>query len=144
MSLSIGTRLGPYEILSALGTGGMGEVYKARDTRLERTVAIKVLSHDLTESPQARERFRREARAVAALQHPHICTIHDVGETADHQEFIVMELLEGETLHQRLVRGPLELAVLVDVGLALAGALDTAHGVGIVHRDIKPANIFLT
>jgi len=144
MPLSTGTRLGPYEILSALGAGGMGEVYKARDTRLHRPVAIKVLPHELTASPQARERFQREARAVAALQHPHICTIHDVGETAEHQEFIVMELLEGETLHQRLTRGPLELSTLVDVGLALADALDAAHAAGIIHRDIKPANIFLT
>jgi serine/threonine protein kinase len=107
MNVTPGARLGPYEILSALGAGGMGEVYKAHDTRLKRMVAIKVLRHDLTASPLARERFQREARAVAALQHPNICTIYDVGETADHHEFIVMELLEGETLHQRLARGPM-------------------------------------
>jgi Tol biopolymer transport system component/serine/threonine protein kinase len=144
MNVTPGARLGPYEILSALGAGGMGEVYKAHDTRLKRMVAIKVLRHDLTASPLARERFQREARAVAALQHPNICTIYDVGETADHHEFIVMELLEGETLHQRLARGPMEFTLLVDAGLALADALETAHAAGIVHRDIKPANIFLT
>src|SRR5262249_18813779 len=139
-----GTRLGPYEIVSALGAGGMGEVYLARDTRLGRDVAVKVMRADLTDSPQARERFQREARAVAALQHPNICTIHDVGETSDGKAFLVMELLQGETLQQRLTRGRLELAALVDLGIALAAALDLAHAAGIVHRDIKPANIFLT
>ena len=144
MVLSVGMRLGPYEVLSPLGQGGMGEVWRARDTRLARTVAIKVLSHDLVVSPQAHERFQREARAIAALQHPHICTIYDVGETAGHQEFLVMELLEGETLHRRLARGPFDPAVLAEIGVALADALDTAHAAGILHRDIKPANIFLT
>jgi serine/threonine protein kinase len=144
MALEPGIRLGPYEILSALGAGGMGEVYQARDTRLERTVAVKVLPSQLTASAAARERFQREARAVAALQHPNICTIYDVGETDDHQHFIVMELLEGETLHQRLTRGPLDIAQLVDLGIALADALDAAHGHALIHRDIKPANIFLT
>jgi serine/threonine protein kinase/Tol biopolymer transport system component len=144
MTLTTGTRLGPYEIVALLGVGGMGEVYRARDTRLERAVAIKVLPHEVVASPQARERFQREARAVAALQHPHICTIHDVGETEDHQEFIVMELLDGETLQQRLAHRPMELPALVDTGLALADALDAAHAAGIIHRDIKPANIFLT
>jgi serine/threonine protein kinase len=144
MVLTPGIRLGPYEILSALGAGGMGEVYKARDTRLGRDIALKVLAADLTESPQARERFQREARAIAALSHPNICTIHDVGETGDGQVFLVMELLQGETLQQRLTRGPLDGAALVDLGIALAAALDLAHAAGIVHRDIKPANIFLT
>jgi hypothetical protein len=144
MALSSGTRLGPYEILAAVGAGGMGEVYRARDERLGRDVAIKVLSAQLNESGPARQRFRREAEAVAALQHPNICTVHDVGETADGQAFLVMELLQGEALHERLSRGPLELPLLVEVASALADALDAAHGAGIVHRDIKPANIFLT
>ena len=144
MGLSSGTRLGPYQIVSLLGSGGMGEVYRARDSRLERDVAIKVLPPRLTDSPQARERFQREARAVAALQHPNICTIHDVGETGDGHAFLVMELLQGQTLQQRLGRGALDIASLVDLGATLADALDAAHRAGIVHRDIKPANIFLT
>ena len=144
MALEPGTRLGPYEILSPLGAGGMGEVYRARDTRLERTVAVKVLPSQFTTSVAARERFQREARAVAALQHPNICTIYDVGETDDHQHFIVMELLDGETLHQRLSRGPIDIAQLVDLGIALADALDAAHAHALIHRDIKPANIVLT
>jgi hypothetical protein len=122
----------------------MGEVYKARDSRLERAVAVKVLPAALTDSAPARERFQREARAVGSLQHPNICTIHDVGETADGHAFLVMELLHGETLQQRLARGRLDLPLLLDVGIALADALDAAHAAGIVHRDIKPANIQLT
>ncbi|HYM23203.1 MAG TPA: serine/threonine-protein kinase, partial [Vicinamibacterales bacterium] len=114
------------------------------DTRLERDVAVKVLPAQLTDSQQARDRFKREARAVAALPHPNICTIHDVGETADGRAFLVMELLPGETLQQRLARGPMAIASVVDAGIALAGALAAAHAAGIVHRDIKPANIFLT
>ena len=108
MSLSAGTRLGPYEIVAAVGAGGMGEVYRARDTRLEREVAVKVLSRDLTSSQIARERFQREARTIAALHHPHICAIYDVGETPEHQAFIVMEFLQGETLEERLRKGPLD------------------------------------
>ena len=141
MPLAAGARLGPYEIQSALGAGGMGEVYRARDTRLERAVAIKVLPDALTASPQTLERFQREARAASALSHPNICTIYDVG--AD-PPFIAMELLEGETLQQRLRRGPLEIPALVDIGFAITDALDAAHAKGIVHRDIKPANIILT
>jgi tetratricopeptide (TPR) repeat protein len=144
MTLSAGTRLGPYEILSAVGAGGMGEVYRARDTRLEREVAVKVLSGDLTSSPIARDRFQREARTIAALHHPHICAIHDVGETPEHHAFIVMELLQGETLEDRLRKGPLDLPVVVETAIALADALAAAHAAGIVHRDIKPANVFLT
>jgi eukaryotic-like serine/threonine-protein kinase len=144
MTLSAGTRLGPYEIVSAVGAGGMGEVYRARDTRLDREVAIKVLSPGLTSSDLARERFQREARTVAALHHPHICAIYDVGETPEHQAFIVMEFLQGETLEERLRKGPHDVAVLLETAIALADALAAAHAAGIVHRDIKPANVFLT
>ena len=152
MALDSGTRLGPYEILAPLGAGGMGEVYRARDTRLDRVVAVKVLPAGAT-SPQALERFEREAKAIAALSHPNICTIHDVGTApvdgpggaeAAPVRFLVMELLDGETLHQRLTRGPLDVPALVDTGLALADALAAAHAKGLIHRDLKPANIFLT
>ena len=141
MALDSGTRLGPYEILAALGAGGMGEVYRARDTRLDRLVAVKVLPGD-TASPQALERFAREAKAIAALNHPGICAIYDVGTAP--VPFLVMELLDGETLHQRLTRGPLDATAVVDTGLALADALSAAHAKGILHRDLKPANIVLT
>jgi serine/threonine protein kinase len=144
MLLSTGTRLGRYEIVAAVGAGGMGEVYRARDTRLDREVAIKVLSPGLTSSDPARERFQREARTVAALHHPHICAIYDVGETPEQQAFLVMEFLQGETLEDRLRKGPLELPMLLDTATALADALASAHAAGIVHRDIKPANVFLT
>jgi tetratricopeptide (TPR) repeat protein len=144
MTLSAGTRLGPYEIVSAVGAGGMGEVYRARDTRLGREVAVKVLSRDLTSSQTARERFQREARTIAALHHPHICAIYDVGETPEHQAFIVMEFLQGETLEVRLRNGPMEIPALLETSLALIDALADAHGAGIIHRDIKPANVFLT
>jgi serine/threonine protein kinase len=141
VALAAGTRLGPYEILAAIGAGGMGEVYRAQDTRLDRVVAIKALPQGLTAGSQTLERFQREARAASALNHPNICTIYDVGTDPP---FIAMELLEGETLQQRLTRGPMDIPVLVDIALAVADALETAHGRGIVHRDIKPANIFLT
>src|SRR5580765_4078363 len=144
MAIAAGLRLGPYEIQAPLGAGGMGEVYKARDTRLDRTIAIKVLPDRVADDPHLRDRFEREAKAVAALTHPHICTLHDVGETADGHAFLVMELLQGETLQQRLTRGALDAALVVDLGIALADGLDAAHRAGIVHRDIKPANIFLT
>jgi eukaryotic-like serine/threonine-protein kinase len=144
MTFSPGTRLGPYEIVGAVGAGGMGEVYRARDTRLEREVAVKVLSRELTTSQIARERFQREARTIAALHHPHICAIYDVGETLEHQAFIVMEFLQGETLEERLRKGPLDLPNVVETAIVLADALAAAHAAGIVHRDIKPANVFLT
>ena len=141
MALASGARLGPYEIVSPLGAGGMGEVYRARDTRLEREVAIKVLPDGVSATPLTLERFQREARAASALNHPNICTIYDVGTDPP---FIAMELLDGETLQQRLRHGAMGVPILIDVACAVADALDAAHSKGIVHRDIKPANIFLT
>ncbi len=143
MPLSPGTRLGPYEVLSSLGAGGMGEVYRAKDTRLDRDIAVKVLPAGSVGNEQAEARFEREARAIAGLSHPNICALHDVGRH-DNRAFLVMELLEGETLHQRLARGPLEIGALVDHAINLADALDTAHARGLLHRDLKPANLFLT
>jgi serine/threonine protein kinase/tetratricopeptide (TPR) repeat protein len=142
--LPSGSRLGPYEIIGPVGAGGMGVVYRARDSRLERDVAIKILPAALTDSGEARERLRREARNVAALQHPNICTIHDVGDTDAGGLFLVIELLAGETVQQRLKRGPLSTEEALDIALALCDALSAAHAAGIIHRDIKPANIFLT
>jgi serine/threonine protein kinase len=143
MSLLPGTNLGPYEIVSPLGAGGMGEVYKANDTRLDRTVAIKVLPEHLSKDPAIRERFEREARAVSSLNHPHICTLHDVGEH-DGIHFLVMELVEGESLADRLKRGPLPFEQAIDCAAQIADALGKAHRAGIVHRDLKPGNVMLT
>jgi eukaryotic-like serine/threonine-protein kinase len=143
MALTTGSRLGPYEILAPLGAGGMGEVYRARDTRLERTVAIKVLSAELSRDSTRRERFRREAKAISSLNHPHICTLHDIG-TDGGADFLVMEYLEGETLAERLKKGALLTEQLLRVGVEIADALNKAHRLGIVHRDLKPANIMLT
>src|ERR1700741_3789355 len=142
MPLTPGTRLGPYEIVAAIGAGGMGEVYKARDTRLDRTVAIKILPDTLTTDPQFRERFDREARAISQLTHPHICTLYDVGEQQG-TAFLVMEYLEGETLADRLMHGPLPLADAFNVAIQIADALSTAHRHGILHRDLKPGNVML-
>jgi serine/threonine protein kinase/Tol biopolymer transport system component len=143
MALTTGTRLGPYEIQSPLGAGGMGEVYKARDTRLDRTVAIKVLPEHVATDPELRQRFEREAKTLAALSHPHICLIHDVG-SEQGVDYLVMEHLEGETLAQRLSRGALPLDQALQVAIQIADALDKAHRKGIVHRDLKPGNIMLT
>lgn len=143
MSLPAGTRLGPYEIVAPVGAGGMGEVYRAIDGRLGRTVAIKVLPRHLAATSEARQRFEREARAVSRVSHPHICALYDVGHQ-DGVAFLVMEYLEGETLAVRLGRGPLELNDLLRIGAQIAGALDTAHRRNIVHRDLKPANIVIT
>ena len=143
MALTPGTRLGPYQIQSPLGAGGMGEVWKARDTRLERTVAIKVLPSALASFPDLRARFEREAKAISTLQHPHICTLYDIG-SQNGIDFLVMEHLEGETLAERLTRGPLPLDQALKTGIEVADALDKAHRAGIVHRDLKPGNIMLT
>ena len=143
MALQRGTTLGPYEIESPLGAGGMGEVYKARDTRLDRTVAIKVLPEHVAADPDLKQRFGREAKTVAALSHPHICPVFDVGEQ-DGINFLVMEYLEGETLAQRLEKGALPLDQALTVAIEIADALDKAHRQGIVHRDLKPGNIMLT
>src|SRR5262245_53976642 len=143
MTLSAGTKLGPYEILSPLGAGGMGEVYKARDTRLERTVAIKVLPQRLSSSPEVRQRFEREAKTISQLSHPHICALYDVGRESE-TEYLVMEYLEGETLSERLGKGALPLEQTLRYGTEIADALDKAHRQGIVHRDLKPGNVMLT
>jgi eukaryotic-like serine/threonine-protein kinase len=143
MTLQRGTRLGPYEILDSLGAGGMGEVYRARDTRLDRAVAIKVLPSHLSESPQAQQRFEREARAVSSLNHPHVCTLHDIGHH-EGTDFLVLELLDGETLADRLQRGPLPVQELLRYAIQIGDALDKAHRQGVVHRDLKPGNIMLT
>jgi|SRR5262245_4853378 len=143
MSLAAGTRLGPYEISAPLGAGGMGEVYRARDTRLGREVAVKVLPAGLSSSPEVRARFEREARTVSSLNHPHICTLHDVGREGE-TDFLVMELVEGETLAQRLARGALPPAEVLKLGGQIADALDRAHRAGVIHRDLKPGNVMLT
>jgi len=143
MPVPTGTRFGPYEILGPLGAGGMGEVYRARDTRLDRIVAFKILAPDMATRPMHRERFRRETRAISALSHPHICTSYDVGEQ-DDVAFLVMEYLEGETLAARLLRGPLPREEVLQRAIEIAAALDHAHRIGIVHRDLKPSNVMLT
>ena len=143
MGLTAGTKLGPYEILSPLGAGGMGEVYRARDTRLDRTVAIKILSASLSDNPDARQRFQREAKAISSLQHPNICTLYDIG-SENGIDFLVMEYLEGETLQERLLGGSLPLEQVARFAMEIADALDTAHRKGFVHRDLKPSNVFLT
>jgi Tol biopolymer transport system component len=143
MALEEGARLGPYEILGALGAGGMGEVYRARDTRLGRIVAIKVLPEHLSASPEIKQRFEREAKLVSALSHPHICTLHDVGHH-EGVDFLVMEHIEGETLSQRLAQGPLPMEKVLEVGFQITDALDKAHRSGVIHRDLKPGNIMLT
>ena len=143
MALRSGTKLGPYEIRSQIGAGGMGEVYSATDTRLDRTVAIKILPEHLAKDPQRRERFEREAKAVSSLNHPHICTLHDVGEQ-DGTHYLVMELVEGNTLAAQLEKGRLPLDQALEHAIQIADALDKAHRQGIVHRDLKPGNIMVT
>ena len=143
MTILPGRRLGPYEILSTIGAGGMGEVYKARDTRLDRIVAIKVLPTHLADRAELRERFEREAKTIASLNHPHICVLHDIGQQ-DGIDYLVMEYLEGETLAQRLQKGALPLEQVLQYAIEIADALDKAHRKGITHRDLKPGNIMPT
>src|SRR5262245_41651667 len=143
MSLPSGSKLGPYEVLAPLGAGGMGEVYRARDTRLGRTVAIKVLPEHLAQSPDLRQRFEREARAVSRLNHSHICALYDVGHQ-DGTDYLVLEYIEGESLHDRLEKGPLPLEQALRYGSEIADALGRAHRSGVIHRDLKPANVMLT
>src|SRR5437667_2405341 len=143
MAGAAGAKFGPYEISSPLGAGGMGEVYRARDTRLGRDVAIKVLPQHLSSDPDLKARFEREARAISALSHPHICHLYDIG-SQEGTDFIVMGLLDGESLADRLQRGAMPLKQALDVGIQIAEALEKAHRQGIVHRDLKPGNVMLT
>src|SRR5262245_60796192 len=143
MPLAAGTRLGPYEISAPLGAGGMGEVYRARDTRLGREVAVKVLPASLSSSPEVRARFEREARTISSLNHPHICTLHDLGREGEI-DFLVMELVEGESLAERIARGALPAADVLRIGAEIADALDRAHRAGVVHRDLKPSNVMIS
>src|SRR5438128_4518094 len=139
MTITSGTRLGPYEVIAPIGAGGMGEVFKARDTRLDRSVAIKVLPAELAENAQFKIRFEREAKTISQLNHPHICTLYDVGEN-----YLVMELLEGETLAEKLAKGPLPMEQVLRYGIEIAEALEKAHKAAVVHRDLKPSNIMIT
>src|SRR6059036_670853 len=143
MPLAAGSQLGPYDIISAIGAGGMGEVYRARDKRLERTVAIKVLAPQLSNNAEYRQRFEREARTVAALSHPHICPVYDIG-VQDGLDYLVMEYLEGESLAARIAKGPFPADEALRYAIQVADALDQAHRHGVVHRDLKPGNIMLT
>jgi serine/threonine protein kinase len=143
MPLSAGEKLGPYEILSAIGSGGMGEVYKARDTRLDRTVAVKVLPEHIAKREDLRSRFEREARSVASLNHPNICTLYDIGNQ-DGAGYMVMEFMEGETLAARIDKSALPLDQVLKLATQIADALDRAHRAGVTHRDVKPQNIMLT
>jgi serine/threonine protein kinase len=143
MPLNPGTKLGPYEVVEPLGAGGMGEVYRARDTRLERTVAIKVLPAHLSDHPERQQRLEREARAVSSMNHPNICALYDIGQQ-DGASYLVLEYLERETLAQRMDKGPLPVEQLLRCAIEITSALDKAHRTGLVHRDLKPGNIMLT
>jgi len=143
MALASGTRLGAYDVVAPLGSGGMGEVYRARDSRLDRDVALKVLPHEVASHPDRLARFEREARAVAALNHPNIVTVHSI-ESAGDTRFITMELVKGQSLDQLVSQGPMPVERLLDIGIPLADALVAAHARGVVHRDLKPGNVMVT
>jgi len=143
MALTPGTKLGPYEIHSPLGAGGMGEVYRASDTRLDRTVAVKILPAHLSSNPEAKQRFEREARAISSLNHPNICTLYDVGHQ-DGVDYLVMEFLEGQTLSERLMKGALPPEQMLKCGIEICEGLEKAHKTGVIHRDLKPGNVMLT
>jgi serine/threonine protein kinase len=143
MQIQAGTRLGPYEIVAPIGAGGMGQVFRARDARLERDVAVKVLPDAYAKDPSFLFRFDREAKAISSLNHPHICTLHDVGADGDVR-FLVLEMIEGESLADRLARGRLPMDQLLRIGAEVASGLEAAHRRQIVHRDLKPANVMLT
>src|SRR5262252_5793359 len=143
MALTPGTKLGAYEIVSPLGAGGMGEVYRARDTRLGRDVAVKILPTEMSADATRKQRFEREAKTISGLNHPNICTLHDVG-SQDGVDYLVMECVEGETLAKRLEKGPLPFEQVLKFGAQTADGLDKAHRSGVVHRDLKPGNIMLT
>jgi len=143
MALNSGTRLGPYEVVAPLGAGGMGEVYRAKDTRLGRDVAVKILPASISADPVAKQRFEREAKTISGLNHPNICVLHDVG-SHDGVDYLVMECLEGQTLAARLQKGPLPCNEVLKIGIEITDALAHAHRLGLVHRDLKPSNIMLT
>src|SRR5712691_7535605 len=143
MPLAAGTRLGPYEILAAVGAGGMGEVYRARDTRLDRTVAIKVVPEHLSQKPDLRQRLEREARAISKLSHPNICTLHDIGHQ-DGMDFLVMEFVEGKKLRELLASGILPMRKVIPIAAQVAEGLAKAHEAGIIHRDLKPENLMVS
>jgi serine/threonine protein kinase len=143
MALTAGTRLGPYEVIAPIGAGGMGEVYSAKDTRLDRTVALKILPLHLADTPEVRQRFEREARAVSSLNHPNICALYDIGQQ-DGTDFLVMEYLEGQTLAKRIEQGPMPTPELLRVAIQVCEALEKAHRQGVIHRDLKPGNVMLT
>ena len=143
MALAPGTRLGPYEVIAPIGAGGMGEVYSARDTRLDRTVALKILPPHLADTPEVRQRFEREARSVSSLNHPNICALYDIGRQ-DGTDYLVMEYLEGQTLGKRIEQGPMPTPELLRIATQICEALEKAHRQGVIHRDLKPGNVMLT